>query len=78
VPPDGPKQQSDNNYLGVQLRLNQISDADADIIRQIVKLAQQLSAPLETFTAAIGAIREQELGIPGRCRHRQETVERRR
>jgi hypothetical protein len=49
------------------LRLNLVSDADADILRQILALAQQLSAPLETFTAAIGAIREGEFKIPGRC-----------
>jgi len=60
------------------LRRNQISDADADILREIIALAQKLTAPLHTFTAAIGAIREQELGIPGRSRHRQETIERRR
>jgi hypothetical protein len=60
------------------VRRNQISDGDADILRQIIELAQQLSAPLETFTAAIGAIREGEFNIPGRSRHRQEKAERRR
>ena len=60
------------------MRLDEISKNDADILRKIIALAQQLSLPLTSFTQALGQIREQEFGIPGRSRHRQAKAELRR
>ncbi len=59
------------------MRLNQCSDEETDILREIIPLIHKLSQPLTNYTQAIGALREQ-MGIPGRSRHRQERVERRR
>jgi hypothetical protein len=60
------------------VRLSQCSDEVKDILRQIIALTQKLPEPLTNYTQALGQIREQEFGIPGRRRHRQEKAERRR
>lgn len=59
------------------MRLDQCTAEEKDILRQIIALFQQLPGPLTNYTQALGAIREQEFGIPGRSRHRQEKAERR-
>jgi len=59
------------------MRLDQCNEEEKDILRQIIALAKQLQGPLTNYTQALGQIRETEF-IPGRSRHRQETVERRR
>jgi hypothetical protein len=60
------------------VRADQCSDEEKDILRQIIALGQRLPGPLTQYTQALGEIREKEFGIPGRKRHRQEIVERRR
>lgn len=70
------------------MRLNQCTDEEQDVLRQIIALAQQgenfdalaqqLPLPLTNYTQALGHIRAQEFGINGRRRHRQEKVECRR
>jgi hypothetical protein len=72
------------------VRLDQISETEQDILRGIIAasldapfsavkaMARDLPHPLVSYTQAIGQLREQEYGIPGRSRHRQERVERRR
>jgi hypothetical protein len=72
------------------VRLCQISEAEQDILRAIIAasleaplaavkaLARDLPRPLTDYTQALGQIREQEFGIPGRPRHRQQQLERRR
>jgi hypothetical protein len=64
--------------LKSDMRLNQISTEEADILREILPLIHKLPRPLTDYTAAIGEIRDKELGIRGRSRHRQSTFERRR
>jgi Protein of unknown function (DUF3631) len=71
-------QTSPKEQLKSDMRLNQISPEEADILREIIPLIHKLPQPLTDYTAAIGEIRERELGIPGRRRHRQEAVECRR
>ena len=60
------------------MRLDQCSDEEKAILREIIALAQKLPGPLTKYTQALGGIREQEFGVPGRNRHRPEKVERRR
>jgi hypothetical protein len=59
------------------MRLCECSDEERDLLRQIIPLLHKLPQPLTAYTQAIGALRE-HMGIPGRKRHRQEAVERRR
>jgi hypothetical protein len=72
------------------VRLSQISDTEAAILRAIIAislqaplaavkaLARDLPRPLTDYTQALGQIREQEFGIPGRGRYRAPKLERRR
>jgi hypothetical protein len=72
------------------VRLSQISDTEAAILRAIIALSLQaplaavkalavdLPRPLTDYTQALGQIREQQFGIPGRSRHREQRLERRR
>jgi hypothetical protein len=60
------------------VRLDQCSTEEQDILREIIALAQRLPGRLTNYTQALGQIREKELGIPGRRRHRQEKAECRR
>ena len=60
------------------MRLDQCNEEEKNILRQIIALAKQLQGPLTNYTQALGQIRETEFNIPGRSRHRQETVKRRR
>jgi hypothetical protein len=62
------------------MRLDECSDHQADVLREIIPLLnkipeippllKRLPKPLTAYTAAIGAIREQEFNIPSRKRQR--------
>lgn len=44
---------------------------EESILTGIVALSQELTLPLETYTAAIGRIRSQKFGVAGRSRGRR-------